>query len=332
MAYWIFENGDTIGPFRAVEVLEHASPRTLIKDGDGWVRLDQHRDFSMLDFDGSSMPPINPPLELTEKKNNTVYWIHENGQSIGPLNIQEVLRIAAPDSLVSFGQGWRSLREHPDFGHEPSSEPVSVRIDSDPETTKAAQPKPFADIAPKSQPQDIKKKSPRVRRLERDHDRVSERFKNWPLIKIEFAGGSPPDTYRVSYNVRGIYATQNGDLLERHEHVVEIKLGLQYPRRPPQCKLLTPLFHPNFNNTDVCAQDNYAASEGLDDLIVRIGRMIAYQEYNTKSPLNGIAGKWAEQNSTSLPVDKREISPPAPSDGTLVVGQTCEPRTAAAGR
>jgi len=41
--------------------------------------------------------------------------------------------------------------------------------------------------------------------------------------------------------------------------------------------------------------------EGLDDLIIRIGRMIAYQEYNTKSPLNGLAAKWAEQHAQLFP-------------------------------
>ena len=46
-----------------------------------------------------------------------------------------------------------------------------------------------------------------------------------------------------------------------------------------------------------------AASEGLDDLVVRIGRMIAYQEYNTKSPLNGLAAKWAAQHAELLPVN-----------------------------
>ncbi len=54
----------------------------------------------------------------------------------------------------------------------------------------------------------------------------------------------------------------------------------------------------------------WAASESLDDLIVRIGRMISYQEYNTKSPLNGLAAKWAAQNSHLLPVDPRPIAPP----------------------
>lgn len=151
--------------------------------------------------------------------------------------------------------------------------------------------------------------SPRVRRLESDHERISMRFAGWPLIQVELADGQPPDMYRIWYNIKGLYAATDGRILERDEHVLEIRLGLDYPRRAPQLRLLTPLFHPNFNNTDVCAQDIYAASEGLDDLIIRIGRMISYQEYNTKSPLNGIAARWAAENSHRLPVDNREIAP-----------------------
>lgn len=74
--------------------------------------------------------------------------------------------------------------------------------------------------------------------------------------------------------------------------------------------MLTPVFHPNFDDSMVCIGDFWAASEGLDDLIIRVGRMIAYQEYNTKSPLNGLAAKWAAQNSHLLPIDPRPVAPP----------------------
>jgi hypothetical protein len=77
--------------------------------------------------------------------------------------------------------------------------------------------------------------------------------------------------------------------------------------------MLTPVFHPNFDDATVCIGDFWAASEGLDDLIIRIGRMIAYQEYNTKSPLNGLAAKWAAQNTNLLPVDARSVAPPVRS-------------------
>jgi hypothetical protein len=93
--------------------------------------------------------------------------------------------------------------------------------------------------------------------------------------------------------------------------VLEVNLSLGYPRRPPHCRMLTPVFHPNFDATSVCIGDFWAASEGLDDLIVRVGRMIAYQEFNTKSPLNGLAAKWAAQHPQLLPVDPREVAPPS---------------------
>ena len=124
--------------------------------------------------------------------------------------------------------------------------------------------------------------------------------------------GLPPDMYRISYNIKGLRITSDGRIFELDEHLLEINLGLEYPRRGPKLRLLTTLFHPNFSKTEVCAQDTYAASEGLDDLIIRIGKMIAYQEYNTKSPLNGIAAKWAAENSHRLPIDRREIAPTTP--------------------
>lgn len=154
--------------------------------------------------------------------------------------------------------------------------------------------------------------SPRVRRLQSDYERIFTRFAGWPLVHVVMGPGLPPDMYRIIYNIKGLRVASSGRILEWEEHVLEIKLGLEYPRRAPQLRLLTPIFHPNFNQAEVCAQDIYAASEGLDDLIIRIGRMIAYQEYNTKSPLNGIAAKWAAENSHRLPVDRREIAPPAP--------------------
>jgi hypothetical protein len=122
--------------------------------------------------------------------------------------------------------------------------------------------------------------------------------------------GVPAEVYRFTYNIRGLYVAGGGEILERDVHLLEVNLSLGYPRRSPQCRMLTPVFHPNFDDSMVCIGDFWAASEGLDDLVIRIGRMIAYQEYNTKSPLNGLAAKWAAQNPHLLPVDPRPIAPP----------------------
>jgi ubiquitin-protein ligase len=153
--------------------------------------------------------------------------------------------------------------------------------------------------------------SPRTRRLLLDHQTLTSRLASWPLIQITGTAGMPPEIYRFTYHLRGLYVAPSGEILERQIHVLEVNLSLGYPRRAPQCRMLTPVFHPNFDDATVCIGDFWAASEGLDDLIIRIGRMITYQEYNTKSPLNGLAAKWAAQNSSLLPIDSRNVSPPA---------------------
>lgn len=151
---------------------------------------------------------------------------------------------------------------------------------------------------------------PRIRRLKLDYEQLQKRFSSFPLISIVGTAGLPPELYRFQYLIRGLYVAPDGAILERNEHLLEINLSLGYPRRAPQCRMLTPVFHPNFDDSSVCIGDFWAASEALDDLVVRIGRMIAYQEYNTKSPLNGLAAKWAAQNVHLLPVDSRPVAPP----------------------
>ena len=152
--------------------------------------------------------------------------------------------------------------------------------------------------------------SPRIRRLKLDHDLLQQRFAGWPLIQITGTAGLPPEVYRFVYHVKGLFVAANGEIQERPQHHLEVNLSLGYPRRAPQCRMLTPVFHPNFDEATVCIGDFWAASEGLDDLIIRIGRMITFQEYNTKSPLNGLAAKWAEQHAHLFPVDTRDIAPP----------------------
>lgn len=168
--------------------------------------------------------------------------------------------------------------------------------------------------------------SPRIRRLQLDHENLLSRFADWPLIRITGTAGMPPEHYRFTYHIKGLYVAPSGEIMERDVHLLEVNLSLGYPRRAPQCRMIAPVFHPNFDDASVCIGDFWAASEGLDDLIVRIGRMIAYQEFNTKSPLNGLAAKWAAQHPELLPVDPRNIAPPlerpAPQAAEPVVAES----------
>ncbi|HTF68282.1 MAG TPA: ubiquitin-conjugating enzyme E2, partial [Edaphobacter sp.] len=113
-----------------------------------------------------------------------------------------------------------------------------------------------------------------------------------------------------TYSLKGLYVNDAGEILERDTHLLEVNLSLDYPQRAPQCRMLTPVFHPNFDDASVCIGDFWAPSEALDDLVVRIGRMIAYQEYNTRSPLNGLAAKWGQKTAICC-LSTAESSPPA---------------------
>jgi ubiquitin-protein ligase len=150
----------------------------------------------------------------------------------------------------------------------------------------------------------------RVRRLLADAEQMLRAFRDWPMIRVAAAPGSPPELYRVTYHVRGLARGDGGDPVRRELHVVEIQLTSEYPRQGPRCKILTPIFHPNFDQTTICVGDHWTAGERLVDLVVRIGEMIAYQAYNIKSPLDGEAAMWADLHRDRLPTDSRDLRPP----------------------
>lgn len=164
--------------------------------------------------------------------------------------------------------------------------------------------------------------SPRTRRLKLDYETLTRRFAGSSVIRMTGSAGLPPEMYQFQYQLKGIYVNAAGEILERDTHTLEVQLSLEYPRRAPQCRMLTPVFHPNFDDASVCIGDFWAPSEGLDDLVIRIGRMIAYQEYNTRSPLNGLAAKWAAEHANLLPIDNSIVAPPleaVPANESAVV-------------
>jgi ubiquitin-protein ligase len=151
---------------------------------------------------------------------------------------------------------------------------------------------------------------PRTRRLLADERQVRTAFRNFPAIRVRSIEGDPPDSYQIEYHIRGLSRGPNGTPVPRDEHLMEMKLTLEYPRQSPKCRMLSPIFHPNFEPAMICVADNWTAGERLVDLIIRIGEMIAYQAYNIKSPLDGEAAMWADHNRSSLPTDSRDLTPP----------------------
>lgn len=147
----------------------------------------------------------------------------------------------------------------------------------------------------------------RMRRLLSDYEKVRTEFAGHKYIDVEPIGGHPPERYRVTYKMKGLRwdKAQNRPIVVSN-HVAEIVLHQEYPREKPQCRLLTEIWHPNFGPY-ICIGDHWAAGETLADVIVQIGDMIQYKSYNPKSPLNGLAARWAVENRAYLPVGNIDL-------------------------
>ncbi len=154
----------------------------------------------------------------------------------------------------------------------------------------------------------------RLRRLAADYEKLRAYIDNHPRLKLLDATGEPPEQYQIEYRIRSMRQSDD-ELKVVSKHTVEIVLPRDYPRTPPQCRMLTPVFHPNIAPHAICVGDHWSAGEPIGSIVARIGEMLAYQSYNTKSPLNGEAARWVEQNLEQLPLDNvnmlAEASPAA---------------------
>ena len=142
----------------------------------------------------------------------------------------------------------------------------------------------------------------RLRRLTADHQRLSDYVRRHPRLRLIQSEGDPPERYQLEYQIKSVRIV-GGELQPVQSHVVEIVLPLNYPRTPPQCRMLSPVFHPNIAPHAICVGDHWGAGESLQSIVTRIGEMLAYQSYNVKSPLNGEAARWVEENKHRLPLD-----------------------------
>lgn len=125
------------------------------------------------------------------------------------------------------------------------------------------------------------------------------------VIKTE---GTPPEKYTFAFNIDGLAPAGADGSAPVSQHKAEVFLPLDYPRRPPFCRMITPVFHPNIDPQKICIGDHWTAGQSLSQMVVHIGQMICFQSYNLKSPLNARAAVWAEENITRLPLHSADLS------------------------
>ncbi|MHB8531541.1 MAG: ubiquitin-conjugating enzyme E2 [Solirubrobacteraceae bacterium] len=182
--------------------------------------------------------------------------------------------------------------------------------------------------------------NPRLRRLQADYELVREMFSGHPHVGIEPIGTRlPPESYRAAYRLRGLYL-EGDQPAYRDLHHVELILPRHYPAEKPYVVPLEPIFHPNIRDS-FCIADYWAAGMTLADVVVKLGDMIQWRIYNTASPLDAIAAKWAtEQEAGGLfpignvdlgvadfQVELRSRSSAAPLASAAPARDTVEPTT-----
>jgi ubiquitin-protein ligase len=158
----------------------------------------------------------------------------------------------------------------------------------------------------------------RLRRLTADYEKLYDYVERHRRLKLLDAVGDPPERYQIEYRIASLRQV-DGELQTVKSHRIEITLPRNYPRTAPQCRMLTPIFHPNIAPHAICVGDHWSAGEPLWSIVARIGEMIAYQSYNVKSPLNGEAARWALEHEDELPLDSvvmilDEATPDEPGD------------------
>src|SRR3954447_4084087 len=148
----------------------------------------------------------------------------------------------------------------------------------------------------------------RLRRLTADYEKVKSLFADHPYIRLVKVEGTPPDKYTFAFQVQGLVPQTDDLFVHGATHQAEVFLPIDYPRRPPFCRMITPIYHPNIDPQKICIGDHWSAGQSLAQMIVRVAEMICFQSYNLKSPLNARAAAWAEQHPDSLPLERSDLA------------------------
>jgi ubiquitin-protein ligase len=148
----------------------------------------------------------------------------------------------------------------------------------------------------------------RLRRLQADFSRVQAVFSGHARIRLVAAEGSPPEKYTFEFHLASLVPGESESFELGSNHRAEVFLPVDYPRRPPFCRMITPVIHPNIDPQKICIGDHWSAGQSLADLVVRIGELLCYQSYNVKSPLNAEAAAWVERHQERLPLERIDLT------------------------
>ncbi len=146
----------------------------------------------------------------------------------------------------------------------------------------------------------------RERRLTQEYTELEEYARLHPRIRIAQVEGSPPERYEIEYRISSLVDNDESIKVAK-EHLVEVAISRNYPRTPPDCRMLTSVFHPNIDTTDIHLDEHWNSETTLVSLVIRIGEMLSYQRYHITSAVNSAAVEWISKNIDQLPLDEIDL-------------------------
>lgn len=161
----------------------------------------------------------------------------------------------------------------------------------------------------------------RETRLRNDHKRIMDLVNRSEFIQVLTTDGDPPEKYLIRFTCKGVEKLNGTTPVYRDVHEVSIYLHAEYPLKQPQLKWLTPIFHPNIHVTGAVCIGAWWAAKTLDELLLTLGEMAQYKNYDPKDPMNSKAAAWAMRNKQFFPVDRRDLKGASLAD-MIVLGDS----------
>jgi len=148
----------------------------------------------------------------------------------------------------------------------------------------------------------------RETRLTNDYRRIQELVNRSEFIHIVSTEGNPPERYVIRFSCRGVeQLTPSNKPVIREDHEVVIYLHAEYPLKQPQLKWKTPIFHPNIHRSGAVCIGAWWPAKTLDELLLTLGEMIQYKNFDPHDPMNSRAASWALRNKRLFPIDSRPL-------------------------
>lgn len=155
-----------------------------------------------------------------------------------------------------------------------------------------------------------------LQRLENEWRRLQRSFAYHPHIRVAPLQGDPPEQYQVEYRIRCLTMDGAGQLQYANMAAVHVWLPPGFPHEPPLLRPLANLFHPNVVPDGINVDRYWTSTRStLSDVIIGVGAMLCYQDYDLENAWNHTAAEWVIANPRMLPLDPdAEFRPEAGGD------------------